>query len=100
MPHGLSLSDMLTPGKPLPWVCGVVEMRVTVDGEVEGRASVDVDGPDDRDGLREGLKPANVPSRCISLVTSFASYVRAEGCYGISNGKPTSVVSVVEINTP
>ena len=48
-------------------------------------------------GKDRSQAPANVPSRCISLVTSFASCVRAEGCYGISNGKePTSVVSVVE----
>lgn len=73
MPQGLSLSDILMPGKLLPWLCDALGTRVAADGEVEGRASVEVDGPDDRDGLREGLRPASVPSRCISLVTSFAS---------------------------
>lgn len=83
MPHGLSLSVMLIPGRVLPWLYDEPDANVEVEGEVAGRVSVEVDGPEESDGASTGLRPANVPSRCISLVTSLASYVRpAEGLEG------------------
>lgn len=74
--HGLSLSAAMLPDKPPLWVCDTLGTRVT-DEEAEGSVRVEVDGPDDREGT-SGPRPAKVPSRCISLVTSLASYVRAE----------------------
>lgn len=76
MAHGLSLSAAMLPDKPPLWVCDTLGTRVT-DEEAEGSVRVEVDGPDDREGT-SGPRPAKVPSRCISLVTSLASYVRAE----------------------
>lgn len=76
-PHGLSLSVKLVPDTALPWLYDELGAKVEVEGEVVGRVSVEVEGPDESDGASAGLRPANVPSRCISLVTSFASYVRA-----------------------
>ena len=45
-----------------------------VEGEVDGaRVSVDADALEESEVVMAGLRPASVPSRCISRVTSLAS---------------------------
>lgn len=75
VPQGLSLSDAVTPLRALiPWLCGVPGTSVAVEGAVEGaRVSVDADALEESEDVMAGLRPASVPSRCISRVTSFAS---------------------------
>ena len=75
MPQGLSLSEAVAPVRALiPWVCDVPGTSVAVEGEVEGaKVKVDVDALDASEVVMAGLRPARVPSRCISRVTSLAS---------------------------
>lgn len=75
VPQGLSLSDAAAPLRALiPWLCDVPGTSVTVEGEADGaNVSVDADALDASDVVREGLRPASVPSRCISRVTSLVS---------------------------
>ena len=75
MPQGLSLSDAVVPLRALiPRVCDAPGTSVDVEGEVDGaRVSVDADALEESEVVMAGLRPASVPSRCISRVTSLAS---------------------------
>lgn len=75
VPQGLSLSDPVVPLRVLiPWLCDVPGTIVAVEGKVDGaNVSVDADALDESDVATAGPRPASVPSRCISRVTSLAS---------------------------
>jgi hypothetical protein len=75
VPQGLSLSDGVAPPRTLiPWLCDAPGISVAVEGEVDGaKVSVDADALDTSEVEIAGLRPASVPSRCISRVTSLAS---------------------------
>lgn len=75
VPQGLSLSDAAALLRALTvWQSEVPGTSVAVEGEVDGaRVSVDADGLDESDAVMAGFRPASVPSRCISRVTSLAS---------------------------
>lgn len=75
VPQGLSLSDPVAPLRALiPWLCNVLGTSVAVEGEVDGaNVSVDADALDESDVEIAGLRPASVPSRCISRMTRLVS---------------------------
>jgi len=75
VPQGLSLSDAVAPLRALiPWLCDAPGTSVTVEGEADGaNVTVDADALDASEVEQVGLRPASVPSRCISRVTTLAS---------------------------
>lgn len=75
VPQGLSLSDAVAPlGALITWLSDAPGTSVAVEGEVDvAKVSVDADALDASKVELAGLRPARVPSRCISRVTSLAS---------------------------